>query len=142
MYIDVYWAPKDEVWKEAWKVTEADLLKMRDEIAQKHAQFYVVVLSNDIQVNPDVSVRQKLATYPGVEDIFYPDHRVEKFCQSHGIPVLLLGPPFQEYASQHQVFLHGFRTLFRNDLGSGHWNKNGHRLAGQLLAKWLCSQLP
>jgi hypothetical protein len=141
MYIDVYWAPKDEVWKEAWKVTEADLLKMRDEIAQKQAQFYVVVLSNDIQVNPDVSVRQKLAAYPGVEDIFYPDHRVEKFCQNHNIPVLLLGPSFQEYATRHHVFLHGFHTMFRNTLGSGHWNREGHRLAGETIAQWLCPQM-
>jgi hypothetical protein len=141
IFTDIYREPTDADWNEAWKVTEAILLKMRDEIAKKSAQFYVVVLSNDVQVNPDVTVWQKQAAYPGVEDIFYPDHRVEKFCRSHGIPVLLLGPPFQEYASQHQVFLHGFKTMLRNDLGSGHWNQNGHRLAGQLIAQWLCPRL-
>jgi len=141
MYINMYREPTDEIWKEAWRVTEADLLKMRDESAKNQAQFYVVVLSNDIQVNPDVSVRQKLASYPGVEDIFYPDHQVEKFCRSHGIPVLLLGPHFQEYASQNHVFLHGFQSLFRNTLGSGHWNRDGHRLAGETIAQWLCPQL-
>jgi hypothetical protein len=141
IFTDIYREPPDEAWKEAWKITEAVLLKMRDEVAQKPARFFVVVLTNDIQVHPDAAVRNKLAACPGVDDVFYPDHRLEKFCQGHNIPVLLLGPPFQEYASQHQVFLHGFRTMFRNDLGSGHWNKNGHRLAGQIIAKWLCPQL-
>ena len=73
--------------------------------------------------------------------MFYPDHRVERLCKSHGIPVLLLGPSFQKYAAQHQVFLHGFHTLFRNTLGSGHWNQNGHRLAGETIAQWLCPQI-
>jgi len=70
-------------------------------------------------------------------DLFYPDHRLERFCQEHHIPVLLLGPPFQKYATQHQVFLHGFGKT----LGHGHWNQNGHRLAGQTIATWLCPQL-
>ena len=114
---------------------------MRDEVAQNHAQLYVVVIAGDIEVNPNVTDRQKLTSYPRVNDIFYPDHRVEKFCRSHDIPVLLLGPPFQEYATRHHVYLHGFRTLFRNTLGTGHWNQVGHRLAGETIARWLCPQL-
>ncbi len=137
MFTATYLEPRDEDWKEAWKITEAVLLEMRDEVVQGGARFDVVVLSNDIQVNPDPTARKKL----GVEDIFYPDHRVERFCHDHDISVLLLAPTLQEYATQHQVFLHGFRTLFRNTLGSGHWNRNGHRLAGELMAKWLCPQL-
>jgi hypothetical protein len=141
MFTAMYHEPTDEDWKEAWKITEAVLLKMRDEVAQKGAQFDVVVLSSDAQVHPDAAIRKALANHPGVEDVFYPDHWVERLCQSHGIPVLLLGPSFHEYASQHQVFLHGFRTLFRNTLGYGHWNQHGHHLAGDMIAKWLCGQL-
>jgi hypothetical protein len=141
MFTAIYREPTDEKWKEAWKVTEAVLLQMRDEIAQKQAQFFVVVESNDIQVNPDASDRNQLIKCPGVKDVFYPDHRLEKFCQDHSIPVLLLAPYFQEYASQHQVYLHGFRTLFRNTLGRGHWNRDGHRLAGETIAQWLCPQI-
>ncbi|MFZ2088321.1 MAG: SGNH/GDSL hydrolase family protein [Desulfobaccales bacterium] len=142
MFIDIYRKPSDEAWKEAWQLTEAVLLKMRDEVVQKGARLYVVVLTNAIQVSPDAGVRDILANYPGVEDVFYPDRRLERFCSAHGIPVLLLGPPFKEYAIKHQVYLHGFKELFRDTLGNGHWNENGHRLAGQLLAQWLCPQLP
>ena len=141
MFMGVYREPSDEVWKEAWQVTEAVLLQMRDEVARKGARLYVVALSNDIQVHPDESVRNKFARCPGIADVFYPDKRLEKFCQSHGIPVLLLAPSFQKYAARHHIFLHGFHTLFRNTLGSGHWNQNGHRLAGETIAEWLCPQI-
>jgi hypothetical protein len=133
----IYWEPKEEVWKEAWRVTEAVLLQMRDEIVQLGAQMFLVVLTNGSQVNPDISRQTEFAQWLGVNDLFYPDRRVKSFCQSHGIPVLLLGPYLQHYAVQHKVFFHGFG----DNLGSGHWNQNGHRLAGQIIAKWLCPQL-
>jgi hypothetical protein len=141
MFVDIYHEPKNEVWKNAWQVTEALLLKMQDEVVQKGARFFVVVLSNDIQVNPNAAVRRKLSGNPEVEDVFYPDRRVERLCQGHGIPVLLLAPGFKEYAARHHVFLHGFKTSFRDTLGSGHWNRDGHRLAGETIARWLCPQI-
>jgi hypothetical protein len=141
MAIDIYREPTDEVWQEAWNITEAVLLQMRDEIAQQGARLFVVVLTNGPQVHPEDSVRQKLADWPGVQDPFYPDRRLARFGQSHDIPVLLLAPIFQEYASRHQVFLHGFRQAFRDTLGTGHWNQRGHGLAGQTIARWLCPQI-
>jgi hypothetical protein len=132
LWTDIYRKPKNEAWKEAWKITEAILLMMRDEISRQGAQFYVVVLTNNVQVGPDMKVLKQVAKYPGIEDLSYPDHRIEKFCQSHGIPVLLLVSYFQAYASQHHEFLH---------LGPGHWNQKGHCLAGEIIAQWLCPQM-
>jgi len=134
----IYREPADEVWKEAWKVTEDVLLLMRDDVAHQGAKFFVVVLTNGIQVHPDPAVRREFAKRLGVGDLFYPDRRVETFCQREGIPVLLLAPSFQEYATTHKVFVHGFKDT----LGTGHWNQLGHRLAGQTIATWLCRQLP
>jgi hypothetical protein len=133
----IYREPTTEVWKEAWRVTEGVLLQMRDEVAEKKAQFFVFTVTNGIQVDPNAAQRIAYAKWLGVSDLFYSEHRLQRFCQGHHIPILVLGPSFQEYATQHQVFLHGFEKT----LGTGHWNKAGHRLAGQLLAKWLCPQL-
>jgi hypothetical protein len=47
----------------------------------------------------------------------------------------VLAPELQQYAEQHQAFLHGFGS----DLGNGHWNSDGHRVAGELLAQKLCA---
>jgi hypothetical protein len=133
----MYREPVSPVWQEAWKVTEALLVQMRDEVAARGARFYVVVLSTGAQVDPDPAVRAALAKQLGVNDLFYPDRRLEKFCQQEGIPILLLAPAFQQYATAHQVYLHGFK----GNLGGGHWNQNGHRLAGDMIARWLCGQL-
>ncbi len=133
----VYKEPATPAWQEAWKVTEGVLLQMRDEIARHGAQFSVVVLTNGAQVDPDPKRSAIFAGWLGVKDLFYPDRRVEKFCQAHQIPVLLLGPSFQEYAVRQQVYLHGFGPT----LGTGHWNQGGHRLAGETIARWLCPQL-
>jgi hypothetical protein len=133
----IYREPATAVWQEAWRVTEAVLLLMRDEIASKGAKFFVVVLTNGPQVHPDPAVRAEFAKSLGVTDLFYPDHRLAKFGEREGIPVLLLAPAFQEQATRHNIFFHGFR----DNLGGGHWNQDGHRLAGTMLAKWLCGHL-
>ena len=133
----IYQKPTTKDWQEAWRVTEGVLVEMRDEVVQKGARFFVVALSNSIQVNPNPAVRQTYARALGVPDLFYPDHRLAGFCQEHHIPVLLLAPSFQEYATRHQVYLHGFGKT----LGKGHWNQQGHRLAGKTIAAWLCPQL-
>ena len=133
----IYREPASAVLQEAWEVTEALLLRMRDEVAAKGARFFVVVLTTGTQVHPDPQVRAESAQWLGVKDLFYPDRRLEKLCQREGIPILLLAPAFQEYAAAHQVFLHGFK----DNLGGGHWNQRGHALAGKMMAQWLCRQL-
>jgi hypothetical protein len=70
----------------------------------------------------------------GVHDLFYPDLRIKALGDREGFPVLNLAPLLQAYAEQHKVFLHGFGT----NMGSGHWNAEGHRLAGEAIAHKLC----
>lgn len=130
--------PVTKEWQDAWQVTEALLVQMRDEVAARGARFSVVVLTIGAQVLPDAANRAGFAEELGVKDLLYADHRLERFCREHGIPILLLAPPFQEYATRHQVFLHGFKN---SNFGVGHWNRDGHRVAGDLIARWLCGQL-
>jgi hypothetical protein len=134
----VYREPTTEVWKDAWRVTEGVLLQMRDEVAQRGVQFFVVTVTIGDQVNPDIAHRVHFARWLGVKDLFYTEHRLKRFCQDHHIPILLLAPTLGEYSRQHQVYLHGFPG---NNLGTGHWNQAGHRLAGETIATWLCPQI-
>jgi hypothetical protein len=133
----IYRPPAGPVWQEAWKVTEAVLLALQDEVAARGARLFVVVLSNGPQVHPDPKVRAAFAKSLGVPDLFYPDRRLQVFAEQHSIPILLLAPAFQEQATRQQVFFHGFK----GNLGGGHWNQAGHRLAGTMLADWLCGQI-
>jgi len=137
LFSAVYREPDQEVWQEAWKITEASLLTMRDEVEARGARFFVVVLSTGMQVHPDPAARKKYADWIGSQDLLYPDRRLAAFCRREGMPILLLAPAFQKYASEHRVFLHGFGDT----QGGGHWNETGHRLAGKMMAEWLCGQL-
>ena len=130
----VYLEPTDILWKEAWRVTEGLIVQMRNEVREKGADFIVVTLTNGDQVGPEPLQRSTYAQGLGVPDLLYPERRIKSLGDREGIPVLNLAQPFAAYADEHKVFLHGFK----ND-GRGHWNAEGHHLAGKLIAEKICS---
>jgi len=131
----VYREPLDPTWDEAWRVTEELLKAMRDEVRGRGAQFLVVTLSNGIQVYPDPAARDAFMRRVGATDLFYPDARLRALGEREGFPVLNLAPALREYADRERVFLHGFGR----ELGNGHWNELGHRVAGEMIADRLCA---
>lgn len=130
----IYLEPNNAVWNDAWRVTEALLVQMRDEVRASDAKFVVVTLSNGPQVLPEPSWRENFKRSFGVTDLFYPDNRIRALGEREGIPVITLAPQLQEYAERNKVFLHGFGE----NIGNGHWNPTGHRVAGELVAQKLC----
>jgi hypothetical protein len=130
----VYLEPANETWKDAWRVTEDLIVKMYDEVRAKGAKFVAVTLSNGVQVTPAPETRTAFMKQFGVTDLFYPDKRIKALGDRKGFSVITLAPRLQAYAEQNKVFLHGFGV----SLGSGHWNVNGHRVAGEMLAEKLC----
>ncbi|MDQ3743012.1 MAG: SGNH/GDSL hydrolase family protein [Acidobacteriota bacterium] len=133
----IYREPSDENWRAAWRVTEKLLATMNAEVKSRGARFYVVTVSNGIQVFPDPQARKSFAQRLGVADLFYPERRLSALGEREGFPVLNLAPALQAYADQHKVFLHGFGP----DRGNGHWNEEGHRVAGEMIAEWLCETM-
>ena len=132
----IYREPVDAVWQEAWRVTEGLLREMRAEAEQKNAKFVVVTLSNGIQVFPEAAPRRAFLDRIGATDIFYPDTRIKNFGARENIAVFTLAPELQAYAEQNKVFLHGFGE----NIGNGHWNSEGHRVAGEKLSQKLCEE--
>ena len=132
----IYIEPRDENWKEAWRVTEGLIKQMRDDVAQKKARFLLVTLSNAIQVYPDPIVRQKFLQHVGADNIFYPNLRLKALAEQERIDFIDLAQPMQVYADQNKVFLHGFGS----DIGNGHWNATGHKLAADLISQKLCGK--
>jgi hypothetical protein len=70
----------------------------------------------------------------GIDDLFYPDNRIKSLGAREGFPVITLAPELQSFAEHNNVFLHGFGK----NIGNGHWNATGNRVAGELLAKKIC----
>jgi hypothetical protein len=130
----VYLEPNNAVWNDAWRVTEGLIVQMRDEVSKAGAKFVVVTLSNGPQVLPDPKGREDFKSRFGLTDLFYPDNRIKSLGAREGIPVITLASELQNFAEHNNVFLHGFGK----NLGNGHWNATGNRVAGELIAKKIC----
>jgi hypothetical protein len=134
----VYREPEDKDWNEAWRLTEALITQMGDEVTQHGARFMVATITSDIQVYPDPAVRQAMMKQVGVNDLFYPDRRLRALADARGIAFLDLAEPMQAAADRDKVFFHGFGK----EVGNGHWNEAGHKFAGELMAGKLEELLP
>ena len=70
----------------------------------------------------------------GVTNVFYANLRLRDLATRDNFEFFDLAEPMQAYAEKNKVFLHGFDR----DLGNGHWNANGHRVAAELIAQRMC----
>ncbi len=134
----IYKPPQNQVWEDAWRVTEKLILAINADVRAHGARFLLVTATVGSQVAPDAARRAQYAKSLGVKDLFYADSRLKEFGTRAGIDVLNLAPAFQNYADEHHAYLHGFANT---KLGTGHWNEAGHRLAGELIAGHLCNLL-
>ncbi|MEG4276784.1 SGNH/GDSL hydrolase family protein [Microcoleus sp. MON1_C1] len=130
--------PQDAAWQEAWRVTEGLIVTMRNEVVQKNADFLVVTIGDAMQVRPEAQERKKFMIKNNIQDLFYPDRRLEKLGAREGFRVLNLSEQFQRYTEKYQVCAHGFENYVPC---GGHWNELGHRLASILINRNLCQQL-
>jgi lysophospholipase L1-like esterase len=135
-YMDrlVYSEPESQEMKEAWRVTEKLLLKMRDEIPG----MYLLVVSSGIQSHPEAAAREEFFRHFGGKDLYYPERRVENFARRHGIRVAVLADHLRPLAETRKAYFHGFAE----NLGGGHWNQDGHREVASFLAGWLSGESP
>ena len=134
----IYQPPQDEIWTQAWDVTERMLRLLRDEVAARGARFELLILSNWRQVHPNPKVRAQEAESLGIANLRYPDRRLVAFANSEGIDVLNVVDPLAAAAESSGLCLHGFANAIPC---GGHWNAEGHRLGGERLAERLCQQL-
>ncbi len=114
----------------AWKLTEALIKKLNQEVRATGAGFLVLSTSSADQVWPTASER-----FAGS---FLQEQRLAKLLASAQIPYLSLGPLLQQVVDQTSgtFFLHGFA----DNIGQGHWNSDGHAVAARQIAPWLCRQ--
>ena len=139
-YLDdaLYRPPVDKEIQAAWNVTEAVLLKFAEEVKANGAEFWIVTLSNTVQVDPDLAKRTALQERLGVASLFYPDRRIASFAQAHGIRVVSLAEPLADYAAARGTYLNGGHTS-EVPLGSGHYNEVGNKVAADLASKAVCA---
>jgi len=130
----IYLEPRDAAWNEAWRVTEGLIREIHKDVSARGAKFWLVVGSNPIQAHPDRAVRERFRTYLGVDNLFYPNLRLSQLASREQIDFLDLAPSMEKYADESKVFLHGFGK----EIGNGHWNADGHRVAAGLISNQMC----
>jgi hypothetical protein len=128
--------PRDRLWEDSWRVTEALIGAIHDFASSHGARLMVVTVPYAIQVHPDRQLRQALQAKLGVSDLFYPDRRIAELARRDGILAVPLAPAMQPLAEASGVLYHGFPNA---GMGRGHWNADGHRMAAGLIAKALCA---
>jgi len=120
------------VWKETWAVTEAVLVKFRDDVQAAGARFVVMTIpaaeqiDDDAQAETEKRIGRKL-------DWDRPDAVLVPFAREHGITILPLAPKFREVYAQTKEPLYGFGGKGNH----GHWNERGHALAASTLLEFL-----
>jgi hypothetical protein len=130
--------PTSLEWQNAWRVTEELIRMMRDECRKKNTPFALVTVTRGVQVTPVPEIKQKFLRQLGTNDPYYPERRLAELGKREGIPVLALAPTMAKQAEERKVFFHAHG----DSLGIGHWNKEGHQAAGELIASWLAKGMP
>lgn len=133
----IYAPPSDPALEQGWKVTEGLLVMLRDEVKSHGAKFRLVLLPTRPQLLPDTQKQQALLQKLAVKDLSYANERIRKFCEREDISVIDLTPVLAAYATENRVYLNGFSA---SNIGTGHWNETGHRVAGEAIAAALCSE--
>jgi hypothetical protein len=129
-----YYGPVNADLKDAWAVSEALILALRDEATSHNAEFWLFMLDMPGQVDPDPQAAANLRKRLGVETLFRGEQLLGDFAAHAGIRHMALAPELTRYATARNVVIHGFKGMPRN---TGHLNENGHRVVGQLIAKAL-----
>jgi hypothetical protein len=130
----IYRPPANQVWLDAWNVTEFEIETIHRNVRRHGAEFLLVTLDAGMQVFPSKTVREDFLRAVGGTTILYPDKRLKGLGERDGFAVLNVAPTMQSYADLHKVFFHGFANTA---MGSGHWNQLGHSFTGALIAKEL-----
>jgi hypothetical protein len=129
--LNIYKTDLAPSWKEAIELTKEIILNFKKSVEKHGSRFLVVGLSNAEQVHPEVG--SKLRNEYGIElDYDQPDRILEDFANEHGVPFLKLMPAFRFHHLKTGQYLHGFTSRHE-----GHWNREGHRLAAELIFQFL-----
>jgi hypothetical protein len=127
--------PPNEAWERAWTVTERLIAEIATESRRHEVPFLLTSIGCDFQIHPDAALTEPQRRTLAGSDLGYSDRRLQRLGSEHGFPVIPLAEPMRRYAAEHGIFLHGFPNT---QLGTGHWNAEGHRVAGQIVAGALC----
>jgi hypothetical protein len=129
--LEVCLRPVTERLEAKWRRALADLDGIVAECRSRHVPLAVVLIPDEMQVNPRVLAEAVTAARAdaGAVDVELPQRRLLAFCAERGVACLDLQPALAAtpdcYAPQDT-----------------HWNVRGNRVAAEQIARWLLPQVP
>ncbi len=123
--------PKSPAWQQAWELTDRLIGQMAAEVHQRDRQFVAFAIPSGVQVDPDPARCGALAKKLNVPDLDYAERHLAAVATAHQFEVIPLVEALRSYAETEGRHLHGFRNT---QLGTGHWNEEGHRQAARVCA--------
>lgn len=136
----VYRPPRDQDMADAWRVTEALVERLGEEVAADGAEFLLVTAPTAEQADGRPEVRRAVAARFGADTVDYADRRLIDFASSRGIAAISLLAPLTEYAERHHQNLYGGYATAA-PAGTGHWNEWGNRVAARAVSERLCAEI-
>ena len=134
----IYRPPINQDWRDAWNVSEAEIVMTEQNVDARHALFLLVIIGTGIQIAPNPAFQAGYLSAVGGTDLLYPSHRLAALGARKGFAVLDLVAPMKNFAQDHQVYFHGFPNTV---MGTGHWNQRGNRFAAGLIADKLTAMM-
>lgn len=135
MAVNIYAEDYPPEWEEAWAVTEAILAQLNREVAANGGRLAVLLLPDRNQVESSTWEGQQ-QQFPAMKerqwDLDKPNRIMRALLAEEKIPLVEMLDEFTAHAEET-----GRPLYYPKD---GHWNVEGHRLAGELLAAKLCQQ--
>jgi len=128
--VDVFRREPHAALVEAWTLTQALVLAVRDEAARQGARFAVLAMPSGVEAG-----QHSHASFAEVHDVDAPIRRLLEFLEPNGIPYLDLQRPMRARVDA------GKRLYFERD---SHFDVRGHAALADEIAGWLeqrCEEL-
>lgn len=114
---------------DAWRDTGDTIAALRGDASAAGARLAVFTVPSKLQVNAAYQAAVA-AAYPTLSlDLDRPHAALAEICAGIGVPLLDLLPEFRAAKAAGAVLNY--------QRGDSHWNPAGHRLAAELVARWL-----
>ena len=121
--VDVFWKEPRETLEEAWSLTQALVLALRDEAAAQGARFAVLAMPSGVEAGQHVQPE-----FTDAHDVDAPIRRLREFLTAQGIPHLDLQRPLRARVQA------GERLYFAQD---SHFDRQGHVALAETIGAWL-----
>lgn len=135
----MYHPDSNPALENAWTTTEQLILKFRDNVEAHGASFLLAIPGSPMQANPNREEKERYYAAVGTRDLFQANRKMESFATANHIQVIDLSEPFAREAAIFSRLLYGFAG---HAPGIGHWNQEGHALAGRILADQVSTITP